>query len=60
MQWTFFASEIKVLRSLSGRKFSPNLRQLQRYLVNGYKSLYKSGVDFFDDIEELPPVIVCR
>ena len=51
----FFASEIKVLRSLSGRKFSPNLLQLQRYLVNGYKSLYKSGAVFFDDIEELPP-----
>tara|TARA_B100000676_G_scaffold312715_1_gene388472 strand:+ start:8436 stop:10265 length:1830 start_codon:yes stop_codon:yes gene_type:complete len=50
----FFASEIKALSSLSGKKFSPNFKQLERYLVNGYKSLYKTRATFFQDVEELP------
>ena len=50
----FFASEIKALSCLSGKKFSPNISQLRRYLVNGYKSLYKNKATFFQDVEELP------
>ncbi len=51
----YFASEVKFLNALLGRKFTPDLTQLTRYLVNGYKSLYKSGSTFFEAIEELPP-----
>ncbi len=51
----YFASEVKLLRAMLGREFAPDLAQLTRYLVNGYKSLYKSGSTFFEAIEEFPP-----
>jgi asparagine synthase (glutamine-hydrolysing) len=51
----YFGSEAKFVFALAGRKPAVNLRQLQRYLVNGYKSLYKSGESFFEDLEELEP-----
>lgn len=50
----YFGSEIKFLKSLSGERFSINKRQIQRYLVNGYKSLYKTGETFFTEVRELP------
>jgi asparagine synthase (glutamine-hydrolysing) len=51
----YFGSEAKFVFALAGRKPAVNLRQLQRYLVNGYKSLYKSGESFFEGLEELEP-----
>ena len=51
----FFASEVKALRALTGRKPAPNLDQLRRYLVNGYKSLYHRGGTFYEDVGEFPP-----
>jgi asparagine synthase (glutamine-hydrolysing) len=51
----YFASETRALRTLVGRAFPPNYQQLTRYLVNGYKSLYKSGETFLQDVTELPP-----
>jgi len=51
----YFGSEIKFLSSLRGQKFEVNDRQVLRYLVNGYKSLYKSGETFFKGIKELSP-----
>src|SRR6185503_824392 len=51
----YFASETRALAALAGRRFAPNARQLKRYLVNGYKSLYKSGETFFEGVTELPP-----
>lgn len=50
----FFGSEIKFLIGLSGAKPDINLPQLRRYLVNGYKSLYKKPRTFFKDVAELP------
>lgn len=50
----FFGSEAKFLFALAGRRPPVNLRQLRRYLVNGYKSLYKSGETFFEGLSELP------
>jgi asparagine synthase (glutamine-hydrolysing) len=50
----YFASEPKFLFALAGERARVNLRQLRRYLVNGYKSLYKSRDTFFDGIVELP------
>ena len=50
----FFGSEAKFLFALAGRRPPVNLQQLRRYLVNGYKSLYKSGETFFEGLSELP------
>lgn len=51
----YFGSEVKFISALSGVRFDINHRQLYRYLVNGYKSLYKKGATFFFGITELPP-----
>src|SRR4030095_10250069 len=51
----YFASETRALRTLVGGALSPNYQQLTRYLVNGYKSLYKSGETFLKGVTELPP-----
>lgn len=50
----YFGSEIKFLRALSGRSISINERHLLRYLVNGYKSLYKGSDTFFLGVREVP------
>lgn len=49
----FFASEPKALAALSGRRLTPNVDQLRRYLVNGYRSLYKHSASFFNEISEV-------
>lgn len=54
----YFGSEIKFLVALSGRKLTINHDHLWRYLVNGYKALYKTNAGFFNDIEELPAGIL--
>ena len=51
----YFASEVKAIRALRGRPLTPNLDQVRRYLVNGYKSLYKGRETFHREISELPP-----
>jgi Asparagine synthase (glutamine-hydrolyzing) len=50
----YFASEVKFLRELSGSKFPVNTRHILRYLVNGYRSLYKYEDTFFESVKELP------
>ena len=50
----FFGSEVKFIRALMGRRPPPNLRHLSRYLVNGYKSLYKTSDTFFEGVCEVP------
>lgn len=50
----YFASEVKVLAALSGRKLAVNNRQILRYLVNGYKALYKQPENFFEEVQEVP------
>ena len=50
-----FGSEPKFMFALLGYTPAVNKRQLQRLLVNGYKSLYKTGETFFEGLEELPP-----
>jgi len=49
----YFASETRLLKSLSGKTFSKNYNQIKRYLVNGHKSLYKQPETFYNEIEEL-------
>jgi asparagine synthase (glutamine-hydrolysing) len=51
----YFGSEAKFVFELLGRSLEPNLDQVFRYLVNGYKALYKRPRTFFEGLEELPP-----
>lgn len=49
----YFGSEVKFLCALSGINFKVNKRQLQRYLGQGYKALYKKSETFFEEVFEL-------
>jgi asparagine synthase (glutamine-hydrolysing) len=49
----FFASEIKALKALSGNRFEINEDQLLRYMILGYKSLYKKPQTFLREVIEL-------
>ena len=51
----YFGSEVKFITSLLGRPLEVNYDHLYRYMVNGYKALYKDGHAFFKGILELPP-----
>jgi asparagine synthase (glutamine-hydrolysing) len=50
----YFASEVKMLAALSGRRPAADWAQVRRYLVNGYKALYKQPASFFEGVSELP------
>jgi len=52
---TFFGSEPKAIESLSERPLDVNVGQVGRYLVNGFRSLFKTAETFFADLEEIPP-----
>jgi asparagine synthase (glutamine-hydrolysing) len=54
----YFGSEVKFIAALLGHRLEVNLDQLYRYLVNGYKALYKGAHTFFKDLVELPPASV--
>ncbi|HVN59791.1 MAG TPA: asparagine synthase (glutamine-hydrolyzing) [Gaiellaceae bacterium] len=56
----YFGSEPKLIATLRGRPLSVDRQQLRRYLVNGYKALYKSGATFFEGLTELPPASLLR
>jgi asparagine synthase (glutamine-hydrolysing) len=49
-----FGSEVKLLASLRGEKLPVDLDHVKRYLVNGYKALYKQPRHFFRGLHELP------
>lgn len=51
----YFGSEIKFIAALGGRWPPLNLRQLYRYLVNGYKSLYKTQESFYEGVSAVAP-----
>lgn len=51
----YFASEPKMIVALLGRRLDIHFRHLYRYLVGGYRFLYKTGEGFFKDLKELPP-----
>lgn len=50
----FFASNINSLLNLIDEKKQINYSHIKRYLVNGYKSLYKSNETFFSNIKNFP------
>ena len=49
----YFASEIKYLKELYPGQLRVNQKQIMRGLVNGYKSLYKSGELFYENVKKL-------
>jgi asparagine synthase (glutamine-hydrolysing) len=51
----YFGSEPKFIFALLGRRLPVNTNHLQRYLVNGYKALYKTGETFFSGLNEVRP-----
>jgi asparagine synthase (glutamine-hydrolysing) len=51
----YFGSEVKFIRALCGRPLAINRDQVRRYLVHGYKALYKSPAGFFRDVREVEP-----
>jgi len=56
----YFGSEIKFIVSLLGRKLEVNMDQVYRYLVNGYRCLYKKRETFFKGLREIPPASFYR
>lgn len=50
----YFASEVKGLAALAGEWPGVNEGHLLRYLINGYKCLYKTRETFYHGVEELP------
>lgn len=50
-----YASETNALSALTGIRFKPNRKHITRFLVNGYKSLYKSDETFFIGVHEVRP-----
>ena len=50
----YFASEVKALFALMGRRLPVDLDHLCRYMINGYRCLYRSGQGFFTGLREVP------
>jgi asparagine synthase (glutamine-hydrolysing) len=59
-QGIYFGSEPKLIFALLGRTLPPDIEHLHRYLVNGYKALYKTPATFFVGLRELAPGAVAR
>ena len=49
----YFGSEVKFIKQLSNKKLTINQKQLLRYLINGYKSLYKTEETFYEEVQEV-------
>jgi asparagine synthase (glutamine-hydrolysing) len=49
-----FGSEVKLISSLRGKALPIDTDHLKRYLVNGYKALYKQPKHFFQGLQEVP------
>ena len=56
----YFGSEIKFLFALRGRNAKINYDHLYRFLINGYKSIYKTQSTFFEGLSEVPSSTVIR
>lgn len=50
----YFGSEVKFIATLAGRRPAVNMNHVRRYLVNGYRALYKTEETFFHGVRELP------
>ena len=51
----WFGSEIDSISKLSGVQIKPNIEMINRFLVNGYKSIFKDDKRFILDFKEIAP-----
>src|SRR5437899_3041239 len=56
----YFGSEPKFIFTLMGRSLPVNREHLCRYLVNGYKAIYKGRANFFEGLDEIQPATYLR
>src|SRR5260221_7173956 len=49
----YFGSEIKFITALLGHRLPVDVDHLTRYMINGYKALYKQNATFFSGISEI-------
>jgi asparagine synthase (glutamine-hydrolysing) len=56
----YFGSEPKFIFELLGHRLPINKNHLLRYLVNGYKALYKTRETFFEGLKEIRPGTALR
>jgi asparagine synthase (glutamine-hydrolysing) len=56
----YFGSETKCITALLGHGLPVNHDHIRRYLVHGYKALYKTTATFFDGLIELPPATILQ
>lgn len=56
----YFASEPKAIFEMLGRTLPVNHGHFLRYMINGYKSLHKTGETFFLGLNEVPPGTVLK
>jgi len=54
----YFGSEVKFITTMLGHRLKVDYDHLSRYLINGYKALYKNGHTFFQGLSELPAAAV--
>ena len=57
---TYFGSEVKFILALLGKKLELNKDQMHRFLINGFKSVYKVNDTFYKGIYELKPATSLR
>ncbi len=55
-----FGSEVKFIFALLGRRVPVHIDHIYRFLVNGYKALYKENHTFFQGLSELAPGSLLR
>lgn len=50
----YFGSEIKFIRTLSGSTPSVNHEKVRRFLVHGYRNVFKDETFFYNEVQPLP------
>ena len=50
----YFGSEPKAVFALLGRRLPPDLGQVRRFVVNGYKALHKGTATFYEGLAQVP------
>lgn len=50
----FFASEVKALHAMTGKRFHPNTKRVQQFIALGYRSLFRDEETFFEDVTAFP------
>jgi asparagine synthase (glutamine-hydrolysing) len=56
----YFGSEPKFIFALLGRRLPVDRNHLSRYIVNGYKTIYKTRAGFFEGLDEVQPATFLR